>query len=293
VPDDALRKERRARATGLTVAETLARVRQAVRGRLLLLKGPEVAERYPDPSLRTFADLDLIAEDPGPAWRSLVRAGFVPVGDADLYVGIHHLRPLAAPGLPLSIELHSRPKWIPGLEPPPVEALFEAAVPSVVAVDGIEALPPAHHAVLLAVHSWAHEPLRRARDMVDVAAVATGADDGDTLDVARALGAARVWRTTRRATEALLGDGDAPAAFRIWARNLPRVRERTVAESHLERLLSGFWALPPRAALARLGAALAGEVRPQRDEQWRTKARRARIAAANASVRRSEHERQL
>ena len=48
---------------GLAVPALLARVRDAYEGRIILLKGPEVALRYTDPARRGFIDLDLFVED--------------------------------------------------------------------------------------------------------------------------------------------------------------------------------------------------------------------------------------
>jgi hypothetical protein len=293
VPADVVEDERVARVAALTVGATLGRVRAAYDGPTLLLKGPETAACYPDPSLRGYKDLDLLVADPGRAWRSLVWAGFEPVGDPDLYIGIHHLRPLVPPGLPLAVELHSEPKWVAGLEPPSLDELFDASVPSVVGVPGVGSLPPAHHALLLAVHSWAHEPLRRLRDMVDVAAVTATCDRAEIDALAARWGVGRVWRTTAATIDALFDGGPTPWALRIWAQNLARVRERTVLENHAQAWLSGFWALPPGRALGALARAVAGEVRPMPGEGWRAKGRRVRIATTHAFARRSEHEQQL
>jgi hypothetical protein len=293
VPAGLVAEERAGRVSALTVVPTLQRVREAYDGRILLLKGPEAAAHYPDPALRSFKDLDLLVAEPGKAWRALLGAGFEPIGDPDLYIGIHHLRPLAAPGLPLAIELHSQPKWVDGLPRPSTDELFDAAVGSVVAVDGVEALPPAHHGLVLAAHSWAHEPLRRLRDLVDIAAVvgATGPDEVEAL--AERWGLRRLWRTTAAATDALFAGGPTPWAFRLWAQNVSKVRERTVIENHAQAWLSSFWVLQPQEAARALGRSLAAEVRPQRGERWAAKGRRARMATRHAFDRRSDHERTL
>ncbi len=51
------------------------------------------------------------------------------INDPENYRDIHHLRPLWWPGLPLVVELHSRPKWIDGVAGPPVAELLEASAP--------------------------------------------------------------------------------------------------------------------------------------------------------------------
>ena len=172
VPPDFMMQERLAAIAAITAPRVLECVAAAYPRRAIVLKGPEVAALYPAPGMRNYWDIDLLVEDSEEAHLTLRQAGFEPVGDPALYVGIHHLRPLRPPAMPLPVEIHSRPKWLADHPPPPVTELFDAAIPSITGVDGILTLPPAHHALLLAVHSWAHEPLRRLRDMVDIAAMA-------------------------------------------------------------------------------------------------------------------------
>jgi len=292
--EDLLARERRAEIGALTAPLLLSRVRAAYEGPLLLVKGPEVAARYPDPTLRAFGDVDLLTEDADGAQRALLAAGFHEVGDPELYLDIHHLRPLSWPGLPLVVEIHSRPKWVDGLEGPPIAELFAAAVPAAVGVEGLLAPAPAHHALLLAAHSWAHEPLRLLRDLIDTAALAAEVDRAELEAAARRWGLARLWRSTSTAVDFVLGDARRPpAALRIWAQNLERVRERTVLEHHLQRWLSDFWALPPGLALRRLPRVAKGELLPEGEEGWRRKLARTALAVRNSTRRRSEHRDEL
>lgn len=293
VPDALVRAEHAAVIATLTAPVVLARAREAYEGRIVLMKGPAVAARYPDPVLRGFKDLDLLVEDAAAAQRALVGAGFQPVGDPALYDGIHHLRPLALAGLPLTVEVHSAPKWIDGLEPPTTAELVDAAFAGGVELEGVMALPDAHHAIVLAAHAWAHEPLRRLRDLVDVAAVVQGIDRDELRAVAAGWGVERAWRTTIGAADALFLGGAPPWAVRTWARNVAKARERTVLENHLARWLAPFWALPAPVAVRALGATLAGEIRPKPGEGWGAKLSRSGRAARNALRRRSEHERTL
>lgn len=293
VPPALLDEERRAAVLALGVPAVLRRARDAYNGTILLLKGPEVASRYPDQALRRFRDLDLLVDDVDHAYRALLDAGFEPVGDPELYVDIHHLRPLWVPGLPLPIELHSRLKWIDHAPAPPARELFSLAVESRVGVDGVLTLPPSHHAVTLAAHSWAHEPLRRLRDVLDIAAMLDEGDRREADAIAGAWGVRRLWTTTVRAVDAVLQRGPTPWPLRSWARNLPRARERTVLESHLERWLSNFAVLPPGRAARELASVLVQEVRPEAGETWAQKLARTRTAFRNASVRRSEHDEEL
>ena len=150
----------------------LERIRTATEGPLLLVKGPEVARLYPDPALRSFRDLDILVPDAPATQRQLLAAGFQETGDPRLYEQIHHLRPLFWPGLPLLVEVHSSPKWIASLDPPPAAELIRTAARSQAGPPGVLAPSPAQHALLLAAHAWAHRPLSRLRDLIDIAVVA-------------------------------------------------------------------------------------------------------------------------
>jgi hypothetical protein len=151
-------------------------------------------------------------------------------------------------------------------------------------------LPPSYHALLLAAHSWRHEPLRRLRDMIDIVAMAESAGRDNVAALAGDWGVERLWRSTIRAADAALLGAEWPTGLRLWARNLERVRERTVFENHVTRWLSDFWIMTPGAALARLPETLAQELSPMKDEPWRAKLARTARALRNASVRRSIHD---
>jgi hypothetical protein len=288
VPADLRAEALRAAAAALAVPVLLARVRAACDGPLVLMKGPEVGAHYPDPALRPCKDLDLLVEDAVAAQRALRAAGFVPTGDPRLYEGIHHLRPLALPGLPLTIEIHARAKWPDRMLAPPTEALLEGAVASATGVAGILAPAPAHHAVLLAAHAWAHEPLGSAGRLLDVAAL--GADPAEADALARRWGCRRVWRHTHAAATALMEGGSTPA-LRLWARHLAGARERTVLENHLTRLAGEAWGLPRGRTVPATAAALARSAGRARGEPWRQKLGRTRGAIADAFLSRSEHDR--
>jgi hypothetical protein len=257
-----------------------------------LYKGPEVAAWYPDPTLRLFGDIDLLAANAEEVQPALLDAGFELTGDPELYRDIHHLQPLQWEDIPVVVEIHSRPKWVESLRSPNVAELLDAAVPSTVD-DEFLALPPAQHALVLAAHSWAHDPLRRLRELVDIAAVAAAADREEVMRLARDWGVGRLWRSTEEAFESALNGAPAPLSVRTWAKNVAQVRERTVLEHHLERWLSNFWILPPRRAGLTLPSTLVREVRPAADETWREKLGRTVLALRHASRRRSEHEDEL
>jgi len=293
VPEDFVQLERWAAGTLLAAPETLTRVRRVVDGPILLHKGPEAAAAYPDPVMRGFDDIDLIVRDAPAVQRALVRAGFVEIGDPARYRDIHHLRPLEWPGLPLRVEIHSRPKWPQRLTPPAFDELVESSRPAAIGVEGILAPSPVHHALLLAAHAWAHVPLRRLRDLLDVAAVAAPLHPAETAEQARRWQLSRVWATTVGAAACVFGDGPRTMPLRIWGRHLVATRERTVLESHLQRLLSHFWELPPGPATRAAGRRLVEELLPAEDEEWEEKLQRTRFAFRNAMRSRLDHDRAL
>ncbi len=143
------------------------------------------------------------------------------------------------------------------------------------------------------MHAWAHEPLGSLRDLIDIAVLMAEADVEEIEEIARRWEVSRIWRTTHASGGGALRGGRPPVAMRLWARHLETARGRTVAESHLERWLSPYWALPPRTAVTRTARRIAEEVRPVPGELWRTKLSRARLAVRNAGVRRSSHQRLL
>ncbi len=293
VPDQLAGHELLAIAATRGVEPMLRAARDAYDGRLALMKGYEVALRYPEPWLRPFSDIDLLVDDSAAAQRALLAAGFVEVGDPAIFTGIHHLRPLWLPGSTLVIELHHVPKWPDGLTPPATRDLLDAAVPSASGIEGILTLPDDLHMLLLAAHSWAHVPLRRLLDLVDIAALAGAADRSELSKAADAVGLGRVWRTTIGVVDEILIDRKPTVPGHTWARHLGGVRERTVAESHLQRCLDPFWARPLPQALLEVGPRLVNEVVPGRDEGWPEKGARVGRAARNAFVRRSVHDGQL
>jgi hypothetical protein len=282
--------ESRAAASELAVVQILARARDAYDGALVVVKGPEVALDYRGPRERPFGDLDILTDDPVAAQAALLASGFVEVGDPSLYEDIHHLRPLWWPGLPLMVELHARPKWPYRSTPPPIAELLAAAVPGRLGVAGVDTLPPAEHALLLAAHAWAHEPLGRIGHLLDIAVTLRRTTPEEVAALARRWRCARLWRATGAAVRAVIeGDGRS-AGVALWARHLRAARERTVFESHLQDWLSPLWGLPQaRGAGAAVGA-LVEDARREGGEPWRAKLDRARVAVGHAGVARSEHD---
>lgn len=294
IPDELSREETVAAAVSVTATQVLSRVRAAYDGQLVLLKGPEIADRYPAPNARSFVDLDILAEDPDQAQKALLAAGFKACGKEDNYYdGLHHLRPLYYPTYPVPlVEIHRRPNWVEWGDSPEAAELFEAAVPATSA-PGLLALPAAHHSLVIAAHSWIELPLRRLSDLVDFLAVGIAADQREVEELAIRWKIDRVWNTTRAAAEALiLGEGD-PLSLRLWARNLRAVRDRTVLQEHVRRSASPFWALPARRAVVESARSLVRDATPTPPETWASKLRRTRQAILNPSRPATEHRRQL
>jgi hypothetical protein len=292
IPPAFLHEQRVARVAAISAPALLARVRNAWDGPLLLLKGPEVAARYPHHA-RSFVDLDLLVSDAEEAQRALLAAGFHEEEDpGGIFVGIHHLTPLRWAGLPLKIEIHTEPKWPEGLTPPSNEELFEAGTPTAAGVPNVLAPATAHHALLIAAHAWAHQPLARVRDLLDVGALAVDAEHAELAHLARVWGIASVWQTTRTTLDALLA-GRRTTPLLLWAGHVQQVREQTVFEQHLERLLSPFWGLPTRTAVRHSTRALVNEFRPAFDETWSEKLRRSALALRRPGGSVATHRRRL
>jgi hypothetical protein len=294
IPEDLIEE---AHWVGLKAVMTplfLEQVRAACEGPLVLIKGAEVAARYPEPTLRPSNDIDLLVPDAATVQAALLARGFRPVGPEGLYRDAHHLRPLSFPGMPVYVEVHSTPNWPAGPVPPSTEELVESAVPSSLDIDGILSLRPAHHTLVLAAHAWAHDPLGRLSQLIDVAALAQEVDPDELQALARRWNLTNLWRTAAATVDALLLERrHLTIPLRLWARHLRTAREQTVFEMHLAHVLSPFWGFPLPAALPSSAATLIGELRPAPGESWGRKIRRAGRALHHASVERSAHDRGL
>jgi hypothetical protein len=267
--------ERVATLRYVSVPRLLGLIRSAVDAPLILMKGPEVAASYPHPECRPFGDLDILTPDADATFLALRRAGFSEIGicDAD-----HHAPPLVWPGVPLKIELHNTPKSMDGLPAPPTGELLELTRPSRTGVAGIAGFQPAAHAVLLAVHAWAHGPLERIGQLVDVAAVLMECSRSDADGLARRWGYERLWLTTVGAIDGLFGQAAPPASTRTWARHLLSSREPRVLERSVARLVAPAWALPPRSIPAGVRAELLRIVQPGAWETREDQLERSRLA---------------
>jgi hypothetical protein len=270
VPSVLAADERAAVGAMMIAKPLLERIRASCEGPLLLVKGPEVASIYPGRA-RSYSDVDLITPSAAAVHRALRAAGFEEVDDPDLFRDHHHLRPLKWPTLGLKVEVHLRPNWPRGVEPPAPDELVEGAVSSRLGVDGLSTPNPIHHALIIAAHAWEHEPLGTLRDLVDVAAVCAGSTDAELERAAQAWRIPGIWSTTYGAARTLFDAAPPTLAVRLWGRHLPPVRERTVLDNHLQRWLHPFWELPMHAAVLATADAFRQEVLPMPGEAWQDK----------------------
>jgi hypothetical protein len=292
IPDDLAVAEQSAVRGALLARALLSRVRDLCDGPIVVLKGPEVAAVYPSPWLRPYLDVDVLVPDVRDAERRLRGAGFEGVGAEMNWDALHHVQRLSAPGLLATIELHRRPKWLPGGQAPTIDELLADAAPSATGIDGLLAPSPAHHAVLLAAHAWAERPLGRLGDLVDVAAM-RARDSRRADELARRHGIGRIWRATLGASDGLFAHDRRTWPMRTWARHLDRAGERTVVDAHLARLLEPFVSRAPLQVPAALARALAQTLLPHRGEGWPEKLDRTRKALRSAQAPVSDHLRSL
>ncbi len=289
-PSGLVEDERRAAVLALAAPLVLRRVRAACDAPLVLFKGLEAAARWPRPEWRPSGDIDLLALDAPAVQSALLAAGFVEAAgpDSDIYDSLHHCCPLVLPGLPVSVEIHRRPHWCDD-HPPAVAEIVAAAQPSTVGIDGVLTPQTEHHAVLLAAHAWAHEPLDRIGQLADVAAMLAACDPATIGRVADAWGVSRIWRATLRAVDNTLLASPPPRRVPIWKRHLLDARERTVLEDHATRIVAPIAAAPRLRAAPALLTATLDILRPATDEAWTTKLGRSAQAVRHAAWTRRRH----
>jgi hypothetical protein len=293
VPSDLVAEERRAAMIAMAAPILLKRARAAYGGELMLMKGPEAAARYPHPADRFFRDLDILADDAPMAQRGLIAAGFVEFGDPSGYDDAQHLCPLIWPGFPLVIELHrfpNRPPWLPRVSASEVLAL---GVPSITGVDGLLAPAAPAHALLLTAHRWAHQPLGRVADLLDVAAVLSDGGRRRAGEIARDWGWDGMSRVALAAGGAVLNGDHKPVSMRLWARHLASARETTVIENHASRIAAPACTVPAKRVPRAVAASMLRTAARREGEQWADKLRRSGLAVAHAFSDTSEHERTL
>lgn len=294
VPDDLAHEELVAIWQVHVAEEILRTVAGVVDQDIIVVKGLAVARHYPDPALRPFADLDLLAVDPARAQRQLLDAGFrhvagYPTGYFD---GHHHLEPLELPGRDsVKIEIHTLAPWVHWCPPPTFDDLQRRVLSG--PAPGVWFPDPLDHALILACHSWHSLPLRRALDLVDIALVSAGLDREQLARATRERRVSRLWRTTQAASDALLFGGAPPLPLRIWARDLKALRECSLLERHLRHWLAPFWVRAPHLAAIEARRALAVDLRPVGAERWPEKLRRIRTGVQHPLHPISDHDRRI
>jgi len=245
----------------------LRRIRDAVTGPIVLMKGPELATLYPGTGLRPFGDLDLLVDDADAAYRALSGLDFTP--EEHLAPDhAHHCTGLHVDGLPLRVEIHRRPNWVPWLTPPPVTELLAAAVPSRLGIAGISTLAPEHHALAVAVHNWRDGPLLDVGQLLDTALLGRECDPDALSRTAEAWGVRRIWGTSSRAAEALFVGEGFSLPLLIGGRHLPRVRDRSIIGAIVSRQVGSLWAQTPARAARALVTTVATDIRPPEGQQW-------------------------
>ena len=252
--DPRLREAERIGAVrALSIRHLLNLVRLAADQAVILVKGSEVAASYLFPECRPFGDLDILTPNADTAFAALLGAGFTKIGVCD---SSHHVPRLVWLGVPLKIDVHSTPKFLTRLSAPPTDEPLRLPCPSRTGVTGIEAFVPPGHAVLLAVHGWAHEPLHHLGHLIEVAAVLAETESSEADAIAHSRGCERLWRTTSDAIDSLLLRRAPSIPLRTWARHLRSSREPSVAERSLARSAAPVWGLPRGRAPAGVGAEL-------------------------------------
>ena len=279
LPEVLAHQRRAAQLIPLLVVAVLARAREAYSGRMLVVKGPEIAALYRVGD-RPYWDLDVLVDDAPAALEALLAAGFETL-DEGTEQRPHHLPPVWWPGVHLPLEIHTHLNWPRHLQAPPNDELFEQAVPSSVPVDGLETAAPAHHTILTAAHCWKHLPLRSVRDLIDVAILAEQSDPDELERVARSWQMDRIWHTMAATSEWLFAGGRRPVATRLWAQSLRRPREATILERHVRRWVTPFWALPPGRAAVAAAKNIAADLQPVDGEGWGPKLRRSILVASH------------
>jgi len=247
VPDEIERLALGAAYASVTAAPLLQKVVDILQEPVLVLKGPEVARLYPERTLRTYGDLDLLVPDLPRAEQALIGAGFDELLPNHTIEGHHHDSPLGIGGLALMIELHRDPGWLGWLTPPSNAELLRGAIPSVTGVDGALALPLEQQALFLASHAWRHNPYLSIIHLVDIALVRQQTDPAAIMALARQWGIEHVWQHLCTMIDWFIyQEGDAPGALhRWWARHLDDTREQTLLEFYLAQWGRGL-AAPTR-----------------------------------------------
>ncbi len=200
--DDRLKADRRYHARRVLVGQHILGQQVAQHSSpMVLMKGLEVAQLYPNQLQRPFRDLDVLVRDARVRWDELVAQGYWQNPKRRLDIDHHHLPALADPTGMLGVELHHRPN-VPGWATIPTELIFDTAQPSRTGVEGVLRPRDDVHALLMAMHCW-KGGFTRQRDLFDAMLLAAHSDEGVEA-MAASLGLRRFWRVTTRLAESVL-----------------------------------------------------------------------------------------
>lgn len=260
----------------------IERVRATVPGPIVLMKGPELALRYPNPALRPFGDLDLLVQDAELAQQLLVDREFERAGNELKFRDKHHRAPLSFRSLPLTLELHDNPGWLSWMTPASPTELFAEAIPSSLGMDGIMTLAPHHHALFIAAHAWRHGPLGCLIHLIDLVMMTKDQDPDELAELAECWGMGPVWRSSVVAIEALFDEAPAGNGFvRYWITQLRDGHVRNMREHYVGQLLAPLWAPTMSGRVAGEIVTIRDMFAPRPDQEWRDKLLLGRRVVAN------------
>ena len=202
----------------------IADMRKLIDGPMVVVKGIEVAQLYPEPWRRDFVDLDVVVDDLLTADRRLRDAGFRPFSGSGSHPEYHQSAPLLLDDNPVTVELHRRPSS-PRWNHFPVDELFAEALPSRTGVEGVLRPRDDHHAVVVAWHYW-RDGAHRGRGLIDLHLLRQRTTDEMIADTAERWGVGRLWRQTQKVLDALENPDEAGVAAR-WLLDLSVVSHRS------------------------------------------------------------------
>jgi hypothetical protein len=231
--DDLRRDWEAATARTLIVPIIIGQLSSALGEPVVLVKGAEIAQRYPDPAARGYSDIDILVQDLPRALDRLRHAGF---DELNIAVAGHHVT-VQASGLPIPVEVHGRLNWPRWATPPSTSDLIRVAMPSRAFPCTARTLPPDLHTVYVAAHAWLHCPLTQLADLVDIAALGSESSFAQLASRAAELRLDRLWHFSLQAGRAVFAGEPAPSP--LVRRLMPDVAARD-AVSHREHVLRQF-----------------------------------------------------
>jgi hypothetical protein len=264
-------------ASQLEAQRLVASTCLAIDGPIVLLKGLDVAARYPESTLRRVRDVDALVSDADRVHDSLLTSGFRPIVEAGAswqphdYDDLHELAPVECPGISMRLEVHRRPNWPSWGTPPPLDEILEAAVASTVAMDGVLAPSLEHQTLLVLAHSWSRQSFLQLCQLVDFAVLVEHCDFDVVRRTARAWGLARLLDIGRHAVDSvLLSRRPDPRVVRWLAPQLRTLAIPSPARRQFDRYAATYFVLPPLRATWCLFEGLERRVRVRlRDERVR------------------------